>query len=315
MNYFVVVVQDVTEKRQSEETIWRQANFDPLTGLPNRRMFADRLEQEIKKQHQNRLPLALMLIDLDRFKEVNDTLGHAKGDALLVQAARRIGGCVRESDTVARLGGDEFMIILSELPDVQQIETLANALAGATDRGRSTWVRTAVYLSASIGITLYPEDASDAEQLIRNADQAMYAAKGLGRNRFSYFTSALQDLAQTRQRLSHDLRSALAEHKFELYFQPIVDLGTNRIVKAEALLRWQHPAARHDQSGRIRAAGRGNRPDTEHRQVGVSRGRQLGAVLGRTLRARHPDQRQHLADRIPGRQLRSGQPCWSICIS
>ena len=240
VDYFVVLIQDISEKKQSEERLWRQANFDTLTGLPNRRMFADRLEQEIKKRHHTKLPLALLFIDLDRFKEVNDTLGHIKGDTLLVEAARRIQECVRESDTVARLGGDEFMIILAELPDVHQVETIAHGLLRRLTEAFHLGAET-VYVSASIGITLYPADAGGVEQLLRNADQAMYAAKNLGRNRFSYFTNALQEAAQTRQKLTNDLRGALAERKFELYFQPIVDLAGNRIVKAEALLRWHHP--------------------------------------------------------------------------
>ncbi len=240
VDYFVVLIQDITEKKQSEELLWWQANFDTLTGLPNRRMLIDRLEQELRKRHHTRLPLALLFIDLDRFKEVNDTLGHAKGDVLLVEAARRIRGCVRESDTVARLGGDEFMIILSELPDLRQVEIIAHSILRRLSEAFRLDLET-VYVSASIGVTLYPDDAGGVEQLIRNADQAMYAAKSLGRNRFSYFTRALQDAAQVRQKLVGDLRIALAEQQFQLYFQPIVDLAGKRIVKAEALLRWCHP--------------------------------------------------------------------------
>jgi len=240
IDYFAALTQNVTEKKQSDELLWRQANFDTLTGLPNRRMFADRLQQEIGKRHQAQMPLALLFIDLDRFKEVNDTLGHAKGDALLIEASHRIRSCVRAADTVARLGGDEFMIILPELPDVGQVDAIADTLLQQLNEAFQL-DGNAVYVSASIGITLYPTDGDSVEQLIRNADQAMYAAKNLGRNRYSYFTSALQEAAQTRQRVITDLREALAQRQFELYFQPIVDLASNRIVKAEALLRWRHP--------------------------------------------------------------------------
>ena len=241
VDYFVVLVQDTTEQKLSDELIWKQANFDPLTGLLNRRMFRDRLKQEIVKSNRTKLPLAMLFIDLDRFKEVNDTLGHAKGDMLLVEAAHRISDSVRETDTVARLGGDEFMIILAQLPDTGQVELitrhLLTRLAEAFDLGSES-----VFLSASIGITFYPADATDAEQLVRNADQAMYVAKNQGRNGFSYFTYALQEAAQSRLKLINDMRSALtAGDQFMVYFQPIVDMSSQQIYKAETLIRWQHP--------------------------------------------------------------------------
>ncbi len=234
------LVNDVTERKQSEEMIWKQANFDMLTGLPNRNMFHDRLAQELIKSHRAGLPLALLLIDLDEFKEVNDTLGHDTGDRLLKQVAQRITSCVRESDTVARLGGDEFMIILSELHDRDKIDDIAtniiNRLSEAYTVGNE-----AIHTSGSIGITLYPSDATDIDSLVKNADQAMYAAKQKGRNCFSYFTQSLQDAAQNRLRISNDLRKALPAGQFETFYQPIMDLNTGQIAKAEALIRWQHP--------------------------------------------------------------------------
>ena len=236
----VALFSDITDKVRTDELIWRQANFDLLTGLPNRRMFYDRLEQEIKKAHRAGLLLALLFIDLDRFKEVNDTLGHQVGDVLLVEAASRIVSCVRESDTVSRLGGDEFTVILSELPEADHVEKIAqNIIAKLVEP--FVLGNEIAYVSASIGITFYPSDALDVEQLLRNADQAMYVAKNAGRNRFSYFTSALQEKAQSRLRLLNDLRGALAGEQFMLYFQPIVELSSGSIVKAEALLRWNHP--------------------------------------------------------------------------
>ncbi len=237
---FVAIVHDITERKQSEEVIWQQANFDTLTGLPNRRMFLDRLEQEIKKSHRSGLPMALMLLDLDHFKEVNDTLGHAQGDLLLVEAARRIVECVRESDTVARLGGDEFTIILSELEDVNSVERIAQKIIERLAAPFQLLQETA-FVSASVGITLYPDDAQNVDSLLKNADQAMYLAKKSGRNRFNYFTAALQEAAQTHLRLGNDLRSALAEQQFRVFYQPIVTLANGAIHKAEALLRWQHP--------------------------------------------------------------------------
>ena len=237
---YVALFSDITDKVRTDELIWRQANFDLLTGLPNRRMFYDRLEREVKKAHRGNLMLALLFIDLDRFKEVNDTLGHQTGDILLVEAARRIVSCVRESDTVARLGGDEFTVILSELPDTNHVEKIAqNIIAKLADP--FVLGDEMAYVSASVGITFYPNDALEVEQLLRNADQAMYVAKNAGRNRLSYFTNAMQEKAQSRLRLLNDLRGALAAGQFVLYFQPIVDLSSGNIRKAEALLRWQHP--------------------------------------------------------------------------
>ncbi|MEC4718819.1 EAL domain-containing protein [Noviherbaspirillum sp. CPCC 100848] len=233
-------VSDISEKRRSEEIIWHHANFDTLTGLPNRRLFRDRLDHDVKKARRSGDPLALLFIDLDRFKEANDLLGHDIGDQLLIEAARRINGCVRASDTVARLGGDEFTAILTDLDDLAHVEFLAqkiiDSLASPFCLGNEV-----VYLSASIGITLFPSDASTPENLIRNADQAMYAAKSNGRNQFSYFTRSMQQEAHTRLRLIGDLRNALSGNQLRVYYQPVIDLRTGAVSKAEALLRWQHP--------------------------------------------------------------------------
>ena len=233
-------IRDITGRKASEELIWNQANYDALTGLPNRRMFHDRLEQEIKKSHRAGLKMALMFIDLDKFKEVNDTLGHRMGDLLLQEAARRISDCVRETDTVARLGGDEFIIILSELDDAGNVGRVAESVRQSL-ANPFRLEEEITYISASIGITLYPDDATEMEDLLRNADQAMYAAKDAGRNRFSYFTQSMQQAAQARLRLTNELRGALTAGQFRVHYQPIVELATGRIDKAEALIRWQHP--------------------------------------------------------------------------
>ncbi len=231
---------DITDRKQNEELIWKQANYDTLTGLPNRRLFLDRLEQETRKSKRSGLPLALLFIDLDRFKEINDTLGHAKGDMLLVEAAGRIRGCVRETDVVSRLGGDEFTIILAEYGEHLHIERIAQDIIHALSR-RFELEGDSAYVSASIGITLYPDDAGNLEELIKHADQAMYSAKAQGRNRFSYFTPSLQIEAQEKLMLTNELRQALSRKELEVYYQAIVEMTDERVVKAEALLRWKHP--------------------------------------------------------------------------
>ena len=232
---------DITFLKKSEETIWRQANFDSLTGLPNRRMFYDRLEQELKKAHRAGLQLALIFLDLDRFKEVNDTLGHYQGDILLEEAARRLSYCVRETDTVARLGGDEFIIILGELEDAAVVERIAQKILLELAEPFKLDNEVA-YVAGSLGITLYPSDALKIEDLVKNVDQAMYAAKNMGGNRYSYFTPSMQALANARMQMANDLRLAISEQQFWLAYQPIVDLRSGAIHKAEALLRWQHPS-------------------------------------------------------------------------
>ena len=231
---------DITERKNAEAMIWQQANIDTLTGLPNRRMFYDRLEQDIKKSKRNGRSLAVLFIDLDHFKEVNDTLGHSVGDILLVEAAKRLLTCVRESDTVARLGGDEFTVSLPDQHNPEDVEQIAQSIIKKMS-GSFQLANEEVFLSASIGITLYPDDAVSLDDLLKNADQAMYAAKNAGRNRFNYFTPSLQVAALARLRLGSDLRIAIAEQQLSVYFQPIIDLNTGIIQKAEALIRWQHP--------------------------------------------------------------------------
>ena len=236
----ISLFSDITERKQTDELAWRHANFDLLTQLPNRRLFFDRLEHDIMHAQRDSSRLALLFIDLDHFKQVNDMQGHAMGDALLVETAQRLSASVSEVDTVARLGGDEFAIILSEFAHPQDIERVAICLVDAMRQpfdldGQIT------HITASIGIVVYPDDGLDAHSLLRNADQAMHAAKGQGRNSFSYFTAAMQQDAQERRHLLTDLHGALEKGQFELVYQPIVDLATGRICKTEALLRWRHP--------------------------------------------------------------------------
>jgi diguanylate cyclase (GGDEF)-like protein/PAS domain S-box-containing protein len=231
---------DISDRKNSEAQVFHLAHYDSLTGLPNRVLFMDRLHQDIRKAQRSKHSLTLIFLDLDRFKEVNDALGHDAGDQLLKETAQRLSSCVRTSDTVARLGGDEFTIILNNLSDSVSLERVAqNILERLAEPFRIG--EEMVYLSTSIGITIYPNDATDAEVLLKNADQAMYAAKDEGKNRYNYFTASMQQAAQVRMRLANDLRAALNTQEFVVYYQPIVELATGNISKAEALLRWQHP--------------------------------------------------------------------------
>jgi diguanylate cyclase (GGDEF)-like protein/PAS domain S-box-containing protein len=238
---------DITQRKRTEATIRqfnekleRRAHYDALTGLPNRALFRDRLEQEMRHASASGHGMALLFIDLDRFKEVNDLLGHDAGDALLAHAARRIGHCLRPGDTVARLGGDEFTVILTETAEVGHAEQVAQKIIDVLRAPFRIGIEQA-NISASIGITLYPGDGDHPEELMRNADHAMYRAKGAGRNRLAFFEPAMQAQAMRRLRLTNELRRALPEHQLALFFQPIVDIRSGQICKAEALLRWHRP--------------------------------------------------------------------------
>ncbi len=231
---------DISARKETEAKIWHQANFDSLTGLPNRRMLRHRLEQEMERCTEVGEKMAVLFIDLDHFKEVNDTLGHDKGDILLIEAARRILERVRQEDTVARMGGDEFTVLLGNATDNARTARIVEGILGAM----ATVFQLQddqVFVSASIGVTNFPEDATEVESLLKNADQALYVAKGAGRNRFSFFTPNLKEAALTRARLAHDLRDGLPGQQFFLVYQPIVNLMTGSVHKAEALIRWRHP--------------------------------------------------------------------------
>ena len=238
---YAVQFSDITGKKRMEEALSKHANFDTLTGLANRRLFRDYLDQEIKKSNRTRNKLALMFIDLDRFKEVNDMLGHNIGDQLLIEASKRIVSCVRESDLVSRLGGDEFTVILSDVTDVNRIRNVAHGIIQSLAKPYQLGGED-IFVSASIGITVYPVDATAPSDLLRNADQAMYLSKSEGRNCYRFFTRAMQVAISKHHQLAQDLHGALQANQFLLYFQPIVDLETGEVFKAETLLRWQHPS-------------------------------------------------------------------------
>lgn len=236
----VFVFADVTDRKAAEERVWRQANFDALTGLPNRRLLHERLRQELDRAERAGTSVAVLLLDLDRFKDVNDALGHGEGDALLVEVARRIEGCVRSSDVVARMGGDEFALVLPEADDGHGVERVVADLL----RAIAAPVRLredVVFPTASVGITVFPTDGTTIADLLKNADQALYAAKDTGRDRWSYFAPEMERAAQDKRALVRDLRTAVAERTLDLAYQPLVDLATGRVTKVEALLRWTHP--------------------------------------------------------------------------
>jgi diguanylate cyclase (GGDEF)-like protein/PAS domain S-box-containing protein len=238
------IVRDITAVKQREQLIWEQGNFDSLTGLPNRHMFRNRLQQLLDQSHGAAPAFALLLIDIDQFKEINDTLGHAVGDRLLVAVAGRLRLAVGTGTTVARLGGDEFTILVDcNDPAVAGCGAVAGLAEALVQKLAQPFTLGAdkVFVSASVGVACYPEAGADAEELLRHADQAMYAAKGAGRNRYCYFEQAMQEQAHQRAALTADLRDALAGGQFALAYQPIVDMADGSICKAEALLRWEHP--------------------------------------------------------------------------
>jgi diguanylate cyclase (GGDEF)-like protein/PAS domain S-box-containing protein len=236
----VSVFADITDIKDSERKLWQLAHHDPLSSLPNRLLLNARLEHAIQRAHRASTSLALLFIDLDRFKNINDSLGHQAGDELLKTVSDRLRASVHEDDTVARLGGDEFVILLEGIPDANSVRMIANRiLERLTDsisvRGRS------LVVTASIGISLYPQDAQDPDTLLKHADAAMYQAKTLGRNRLAYYAPELTQEIQQRLELEHDLRHGMAHKEFSLHYQPQFAASDGRLVAVEALLRWNHP--------------------------------------------------------------------------
>lgn len=236
----IAVMTDITEMRRMDEHIRHQAYHDTLTNLPNRMLLQNRLEHAIKTAQRDSERLALIFIDLDRFKVINDSLGHFVGDALLIQAARRLLGCVRASDTVARLGGDEF-VILSSIEHSADAAHIAEKII--LDMAMPFQIENeTLHVGASVGISIYPQDGDESSVLLRNADVAMYAAKQAGRGTLRFFDVAMNDRAQNRLHLEAALRRALVDHSFELFYQTKVCLVDRRYCGMEALIRWRDPA-------------------------------------------------------------------------
>ena len=236
----IVMFSDLTLRKQTEQLIWRQANFDLLTQLPNRNMLRDQLAQEISKAAHDGRKLALLSIDLDKFKDVNGGWGQDGGDEVLVEAAHRIGQSLGATGTVARMGGNEFVAMMTGAIDAEQVVAITQRLL----KKMSVPYRagnTSTVVNCSVGMTIYPDDATDLDCLLTNATQAMRLAKKNGGNQSSFFTPALRGAAHKRGKLINDLRSALDGQQFTLHFQPIIDMLTGRVCKAEAVLRWQHP--------------------------------------------------------------------------
>ena len=236
----VLTSRDVTERMRAEERVQYLANYDVLTGLPNRFLMQDRLTQAIAHAHRNRLRVALMHINLDRFKVVNETLGHYVGDALLKQAAERVRKASRGADTVSRVGGDEFTIAFPNVTSLQALSAAAEVMLDDLAKPFPSEGQE-LFVSASVGVSLYPDDAGSVDELIKHADAAMSMAKHLGRNNFQFFTVGMNQEVQDRMLIEAGLRSAIQREELSLLFQPKIDLATRRIFGAEALLRWKHP--------------------------------------------------------------------------
>lgn len=256
-------LRDISKQKAYEESIKFQANYDPLTQLPNRSLFLDRLENAIKLSLRNNTKLAVMLLDLNKFKQTNDTLGHHAGDLLLQETAKKLQSAVRSTDTVARLGGDEFSIIVPELEKTTDAERIVRKILNAFKEPVQIYEQE-IFISTCIGITIFPDDGTSLEAMQKNADSAMYMAKNNGQHSY-YYTQAIQQETEKRLNLIEDMRVAIFNQEFSLHYQPIIDVKTKKVDSVEALLRWKHPKSGYipldefipiaEESGLIREIG------------------------------------------------------------
>ncbi|QXE92003.1 EAL domain-containing protein [Geomonas subterranea] len=238
--FLLTLFKDISERKRLEQVIRHQAQHDPLTDLPNRKLFMDFLALELAQARRNRKHLAVLFLDLDHFKQINDTLGHAAGDQLLQSVAQRLKKCVRESDTVARIGGDEFNVLMPDLAQADDVGTVVNKIVGVFQAPfRLEGVE--VKVGTSVGISMFPADGESCEELLQKADGAMYAVKQNRGNSYQFYNSEINARTVNRQNLERQLREAVSKGELQLLYQPALSLGNGRIIAAEALLRWHHP--------------------------------------------------------------------------
>jgi diguanylate cyclase (GGDEF)-like protein/PAS domain S-box-containing protein len=233
-------VSDITERKLAEQRLAQLAQFDTLTGLPNRLLLQDRLAQSLTQARRHDRKVGVLFVDLDRFKLVNDSLGHYAGDLLIADVARRLMRCVRPGDTVGRISGDEFAVVLADLAHADDAALVAQKLVAALAEPYHL-AGSEAFATASIGIAVYPGDGNDAEDLLRNADMAMYRVKESTRNAYCFFTAEMNLRSAEKMQLNNDLRHAIERGEFVLHYQPKVELGRGTLTGFEALLRWNHP--------------------------------------------------------------------------